>query len=135
MAANRVLNGYFSASRSSEDCDGIAALPFFMSLRAAIRAKVTAARLDFAAAADKAELARSAKRYFDLALELLAPAKPMVVCTGGLSGTGKSVLARALAPLLAPVPGALVFRSDVERKALYGVAEHDDCRPRPIAPK
>ncbi|MFZ0374166.1 MAG: aminoglycoside phosphotransferase, partial [Xanthobacteraceae bacterium] len=44
-AANGVLNGYFSAARGIEDCDGIAALPFFMSLRAAIRAKVTAARI------------------------------------------------------------------------------------------
>ena len=124
-ASNAVLNGYFSASRRSEDCDGIAALPFFMSLRAAIRAKVTAARRDLSAAKDKSDLAQSAKRYFDLALELLAPAKPAIVCTGGLSGTGKSLLARALAPHLAPVPGALVFRSDVERKALYGMAEHD----------
>ena len=47
--ANVVLNGYFAASRRDEDCDGIAALPFFMSLRAAIRAKVTAARRDLAA--------------------------------------------------------------------------------------
>ncbi len=124
-AANIVLNGYFAASRRSEDCDGIAALPFFMSLRAAIRAKVTAARRDLAAGADKDDLAQAAKRYFDLALALLIPAKPMIVCTGGLSGTGKSLLARALAPDLAPPPGALIFRSDVERKAHYGMAEHD----------
>jgi len=123
-AANGVLNGYFVASRRIEDCDGIAALPFFMSLRAAIRAKVTAARRDFAAAEDKAALAQSAKRYFDLALELLAPAKPAIICTGGLSGTGKSMLARALAPHLVPLPGAVIVRSDVERKARYGVAEH-----------
>ena len=93
-AANTVLNGYFAASRRREDCDGIAALPFFMSLRAAIRAKVTAARLDLGAADDRQEAAQSARRYFDLALELLAPAKPVVVCIGGLSGTGKSFLAR-----------------------------------------
>ncbi len=124
-AANAVLNGYFSASRRDEDCDGIAALPFFMSLRSAIRAKVTAARRDLAGAADQGDLARSAQRYFDLALELLSPAKPVIVCTGGLSGAGKSLLARALAPHLAPVPGALIFRSDVERKARYGMAEHD----------
>ncbi len=123
--ANRVLNGYFAAARRDADCDGIAALPFYMSLRAAIRAKVTAARLDFADAADKPELVQSAKRYFDLALKLLAPLKPMVVCTGGLSGTGKSVLARALAPSLPPIPGALIFRSDVERKAVFGVGEHE----------
>ncbi len=124
-AANGVLNGYFLASKRIEDCDGIAALPFFMSLRAAIRAKVTAARRGLAAAKDKSALAQSAKRYFDLALELLAPAKPMIVCTGGLSGTGKSLLARALAPHLMPLPGALIFRSDVERKARYGVADRE----------
>jgi uncharacterized protein len=118
-AANRILNGYFAASRRIADCDGIAALPFFMSLRAAIRAMTTASRLDLG----KSDIARAARRYFDLALELFAPAKPMVACTGGLSGTGKSALARALAPELAPAPGALVFRSDVERKVLYNVAE------------
>jgi predicted kinase len=111
------LNGYFAAARRTADCDGIAALPFFMSLRAAIRAMATASRFDLG----KSDVSQTARRYFDLALELLVPAKPMVVCTGGLSGTGKSILARALAPELAPAPGALVFRSDVERKALYNV--------------
>jgi uncharacterized protein len=125
IAANIVLNGYFAASRRSEDCDGIAALPFFMSLRAAIRAKVTAARRDLAKTADRDNLAQSAKRYFDLALELLAPTKAMIICAGGLSGTGKSLLARALAPHIASAAGALVFRSDVERKSFFGVAEHD----------
>ena len=124
-AANDVLNGYFTATRRIEDCDGIAALPFFMSLRAAIRAKVTAARLPLAQAEDRDKIARAAKTYFKLALDLLTEVKPVVVCTGGLSGTGKSVLARALAPLLPPLPGALVFRSDVERKLLHGVGEHD----------
>ena len=124
-AANAVLNGYFAAAGRIADCDGIAALPLFMSLRAAIRAKVTAARLDLPGPADKQALAQSAKKYFDLALKLLAPVKPTVVCTGGLSGTGKSLLARALAPTLAPPPGALIFRSDVERKALYDLAERD----------
>ena len=37
-AANQVLNGYYAAARRDADYDGIAALPFFMSLRAAIRA-------------------------------------------------------------------------------------------------
>ncbi len=40
-----------------------------------------------------------------------------------MSGTGKSSLARELAPHVAPVPGALLLRSDVERKRLFGVAE------------
>jgi uncharacterized protein len=124
-AANQVLNGYYAAARRNADCDGIAALPFFMSLRAAIRAMTTASRLDVT----KDTIARSARRYFDLALKLLAPAKPSVLGIGGLSGTGKTALARSLAPSLAPAPGALVFRSDVERKALYGVGEHERLSP------
>ncbi len=45
------------------------------------------------------------------------------MAVGGLSGTGKSVLARALAPDIAPDPGAVILRSDVVRKALFGTAE------------
>jgi uncharacterized protein len=120
-AANRVLNGYFAAARRPADCDGIAALPFFMSLRAAIRAMATASRLDVA----KKDVAMLARRYFDLALELLKPVRPAIVGVGGLSGTGKSLLAQSLAPSLTPAPGALIFRSDVERKAFYGLAENE----------
>ena len=49
----------------------------------------------------------------------------MLVAVGGLSGTGKSVLARALAPSLLPQPGAVVLRSDVLRKQLFKVNETD----------
>jgi aminoglycoside phosphotransferase family enzyme/predicted kinase len=120
-AANQVLNGYYAAAHRDADCDGIAALPFFMALRAAIRAMTTASRLDVT----KDSIARAARRYFDLAEKLLVPAKPRLLGLGGLSGTGKTILARALAPSLEPAPGALVFRSDVERKALYGLGEHE----------
>ena len=130
-AANQVLNGYFAAARRSADCEGIAALPFFMSLRAAIRAMTTASRLDVTLKT----VAQSAKRYFDLAISLLTPAKPIIIGIGGLSGTGKSLLARSLAPSLAPVPGALVFRSDVERKALYGIAENEHLPPAAYRPE
>ena len=66
---------------------------------------------------------QSARDYFALAQELIAPPKPQLIAVGGLSGTGKSLLARALAPHLPPAPGAVLLRSDVERKALYGAAE------------
>src|SRR5206468_1226082 len=57
------------------------------------------------------------------ACRFIAPAEPMLVAVGGLSGTGKSVLARALAADLAPPPGAVILRSDLERKALFEKAE------------
>ncbi len=134
-AANIVLNGYFAATRRLEDCDGIAALPLLMSLRAAIRAKVTAARLDRCKESEQASIATSAQRYFDLATGLLRRVTPVVVCTAGLSGTGKSVLARALAPLLAPAPGAVVLRSDVERKAMFGRDETAHLPPEAYRPE
>jgi hypothetical protein len=58
-----------------------------------------------------------------LAQRLLAPATPQLIAVGGLSGTGKSILARALAPAFLPLPGAVVLRSDIERKALFGAEE------------
>jgi uncharacterized protein len=122
-AANIVLNRYLAATRRREDLDALAALAFLMSMRAAIRAKVTAARA--AVAPDRAVIERSAMAYFELATALIAPPPPRLVAVGGLSGTGKSLLARALAPDLLPHPGAVVLRSDVERKALFGAAETD----------
>jgi len=121
-AANGVLNAYFLAAKRPEDCDGIAALPLFMSLRAAIRANVIAARLD-QAGSDRRSISERARRYFLLALNLLVPAVPSIVAVGGLSGTGKSVLAFALAPHIGPAPGALLLRSDVERKMMFGTPE------------
>src|SRR5581483_11235725 len=109
---NILLNDYFRNIGALSDYDGLSALPFFMSLRAAIRANVTAARVALTSGPDRAELLDSAKRYFDLACALLRTTRPHILCIGGLSGTGKSVLARALAPRLLPMPGAFVLRSD-----------------------
>jgi uncharacterized protein len=122
-AANIVLNRYLAERRRIEDLDALALLPFFLSMRAAIRAKVTAARLERASAAERPAIGRAARAYFDLAVRAIAPPAPACVAVGGLSGTGKSLLARMLAPALEPMPGAVVVRSDVERKALFGLAE------------
>jgi aminoglycoside phosphotransferase family enzyme/predicted kinase len=132
-AANIVLNRYLTETRRSENLDALATLPFFLSMRAAIRAKVTAARLERAAEADRASLARTARGYFDFARRAIAPPAPALVAVGGLSGTGKSVLARMLAPALEPMPGAVVLRSDVERKALFGMGEAEKLPPSAYA--
>lgn len=118
--ANRVLNRYLD--RSEED-DGLAAMPLFLSLRAGIRAHVTATALARAANRDsKAEMAEEARRYLDLADRLLEPRPRRLVAIGGLSGSGKSTLAAGLAPELGLRPGARVLRSDVTRKLLLGAA-------------
>jgi hypothetical protein len=118
--ANRVFNRYLD--RSEED-DGLAAVPFFLSLRAAIRAHVTATALEHqkrgAAASEK--LVCDAHRYLDLAERFLQPQPCRLVAIGGLSGAGKSTLAAGLAPELGLRPGARLLRSDVTRKLLLGV--------------
>jgi aminoglycoside phosphotransferase family enzyme/predicted kinase len=133
-AANVVLNRYLAETRRAEDLDALAALPLFLSMRAAIRAKVTAARGASAAESDRPALFRAARTYFDLACRLIEPPPPRLIAGGGLSGTGKSVLARALAPELPPAPGAVVLRSDVERKARFGIGETERLPEAAYAP-
>jgi aminoglycoside phosphotransferase family enzyme/predicted kinase len=134
VAANMVLNRYLIETHRADDLDALAALPLFLSLRAAIRAKVTAARGAGANADASPGIFRAARTYFDLAGRLIAPPAPRLVAVGGLSGTGKSVLARALAPALPPAPGAVVLRSDIERKTRFGLAETERLAAEAYAP-
>jgi aminoglycoside phosphotransferase family enzyme/predicted kinase len=129
QAANVVFNRYLMQTLRTEDLDALAALPFYLSMRAAIRAKVTAERRERAAPAAQGAIAESARRYFELARRAIEPTPAVMVATGGHSGTGKSALARALAAQLAPMPGAVVLRSDAERKALLGRQESEKLPP------
>lgn len=120
--ANTVLNRYLWRT-SEAHLAGLAALPLFLSIRAALRAKIAAAAAQVQAP-DRAQASRvEARRYFELARRCLTKASPRLVAIGGLSGTGKTTLAMALAPSLGKAPGAIVLRSDIERKRLAGVAE------------
>jgi uncharacterized protein len=133
-AASIVLNRYLAESGHDENFDGLAALPFFLSMRAAIRAKVTAVRLKQTDQEARPYIARAARTYFDWARRFIAPARPVLIAIGGLSGTGKSELARALAPQFPPAPGAVVLRSDVERKALFGKRAEEPLPPDAYLP-
>jgi uncharacterized protein len=114
--ANLVLNRHLDLT--GED-DGLAAMPLFLSLRAAIRAHVTAAAMErVAQSGAKPAMGAEARSYLDLSALLLRPRSCRLVAIGGLSGTGKSTLAATLAPSL----GARVLRSDVIRKRLFDVA-------------
>jgi hypothetical protein len=134
QAANIVLNRYLAETHRNEDLDALTALPFFLSLRAAIRAKVTAARMERAEAAERENIAKSARTYFDFAQRAITPPPPKFIAVGGLSGTGKTRLARALAPHIAPMPGAVIVRSDVERKTIFGAGETEKLPAAAYAP-
>ena len=101
--------------------DGLAALGLFLSLRAAIRAKIAAARARHLDCDGRAVAEEDARRLFRAAIAHLEPARPRLVTIGGRSGAGKSTVAFGLAPRLVPTPGAVVLRSDEIRKLLAGV--------------
>jgi aminoglycoside phosphotransferase family enzyme/predicted kinase len=115
--ANLTLNRYLDAS--NED-DGIALMPFFMAVRAAVRAHVTATQAE-EPHQDYARLGAEAKSYFDLARMLLKDEEPRLIAIGGFSGSGKSTVADHLACRIGSPPGARVIESDRLRKALHGV--------------
>jgi hypothetical protein len=107
--ANILFNRYFDNTGEGEDAlNGLRVMPLFISMRAAIRAHVEMAQNQVLEAAG----------YLETALDALAPRTPRLIAVGGLSGSGKSRMARELASHI----GARVVRSDSTRKRLAGVA-------------
>ncbi|QOZ28497.1 bifunctional aminoglycoside phosphotransferase/ATP-binding protein [Bradyrhizobium sp. CCBAU 51753] len=118
--ANRLFNSYVQTDWDTQS-DALSLLPLFLSMRAAIRANVL-----FTKRRQRQHdhtIGTQASRYFELACRLIEPEPSRLLAIGGKSGTGKSVLARDMAHLIEPRPGALVLRSDVMRKQLYHAAE------------
>lgn len=134
--ANRAFNRYLGRTDDVIPAiEGTALLPLFLSVRAQIRALVsalTAAKLDAAgAAAARAE----AQNYLSAAQRYLAPSRPALIAIGGASGTGKSAVALALAPEIDGVPGALVLRTDEIRKQLAGLRDDESLPPSAYTPE
>ena len=117
-AANRALNRYLARSG---DYGLLGPLPLWLAMRALVRAHVHAAR-----GRDGTALLHAAQAY-------LAPAPPLLIAVGGLQGTGKSTLARGLAPALGAAPGALLLRSDELRKRRFGLAPEAPLPPEAYA--
>lgn len=130
--ANLVFNRYFDAlPATDQDDDGLPLLPYFMALRAAVRAHVTAAQVTGATDTD---VRAEAEAFLCLSRMLLIPRAPRLVAVGGFSGSGKSTMAAALAPDIGPAPGARILSSDRVRKAMFGVAAETRLPPEAYAP-
>lgn len=116
--ATLVMNRYLDIS---DDEGGMALMPLFMSLRAAIRAQVLCAQAAESAEENRASLLAKVRNYVDTAVACLVQRTVRLVAIGGLSGSGKSSLAAAIAHDIGPAPGARVLSSDRIRKRLCGV--------------
>lgn len=111
--ASRALNRYLDITG---DYDGLPLLSPYIAARAAIRCHIAALQPE-----GRAE----ALGYLALAGDCLRPAAARLIAVGGLSGSGKSTVARGIAPAIAGPCGAVILRSDVIRKQLHGVAFTD----------
>lgn len=119
--ANALFNAYLERTN---ELRALVLIPLFLSCRSAVRAKTNATAAKMQADAGRArELEAAARQYLASAQDFLRPAGPQLLAIGGVSGTGKSALARRLASTVGPPPGAVILRSDVIRKALFGVSE------------
>lgn len=117
--AHAFLAGYLA---ESGDYDACRVLDVCLAHRALVRAKVKALALPALALAPEAERHAALRRldaYVGAAGAALAASSPCLVLMQGFSGSGKTWLARQLAPRL----GAVHLRSDVERKRLAGLPE------------
>lgn len=110
--AQRALQGWLEIS---EDDEATALLPLCLATRAAVRAKISGLQGE----------PDEARRYLDLAVAMFHTKAPALVALGGVSGTGKTTVARGLAPDLGRPPGAVILRSDVIRKRLFGAAPEE----------
>lgn len=121
--ANRALNAWVMAhdpSRWTELLASLVLLPCYVGLRAEIRAKTEARRPGGSAAA---------LHYLEIAGACGQSGRARLIAVGGLSGTGKSTLARALAHAAFDGVGAVHLRSDEIRKRLAGVETTDTLPP------
>jgi aminoglycoside phosphotransferase family enzyme/predicted kinase len=118
------LNAYLE---QTQDYGGLALLDFYQAYRAYVRGKVNSFLLDDARdPGRRAAITREAAHYFDLAHAYFAPRAPGVLLTSGLSGSGKSTVARRAAELI----GGIIVRSDAVRKYLSGIGVHSHAPAR-----
>ena len=111
------------------DFGGLPLLPYFETYRALVRAKVAALRAtqEQPGSQERSLECGTASRYLGWAAERARRPPPCLVLTCGLSGSGKTSLARAVA---APLD-ALHVRSDIERKRIAGLGPLDDSQSPP----
>ena len=119
--ANVILNHYLQCA-SIREIEGLALLPLFLSLRSAIRAMTGIHALAVCGKAECGSLVTEIESYAAFAASVLSPGQPQLVAIGGLSGVGKSSVAREFAAVVGSPPGAFHLRTDVERKIMHGVA-------------
>lgn len=109
-----LLNRYLEITG---DYQGLTVLPYYLSYRAMVRAKVNLFQVAHADAAKQQQFLVAYQRFIRLAQCYAIKTKPILLLTHGRSGSGKSTIATKIVKKL----GAIQIRSDVERKRMAGL--------------
>lgn len=119
--AYRFLDRYL---QDSGDYEGLRVLRFYEVYRALVRAKISAIRSGQADlnSREREDVHAELTGYIGFATKLIRPRHGAVIITHGVSGSGKSHVAKTLPDFLP----AVRLRSDVERKRILGVEPHSD---------
>ncbi|MEG4423669.1 MULTISPECIES: AAA family ATPase [unclassified Microcoleus] len=115
--ANLFLNTYLEYSG---DYEGVQLLPLFTCMRAYIRATVTSFLIDDTSISpsEKQLIKEESAAYYRFAWKSTQSHQGKLIVMSGISGTGKSTIARKLAQVL----NAIHIRSDAVRKHIAGVS-------------
>lgn len=120
--AHLLLNEYL---QRTGDYGSLRVLDYYIVYRALVRAKVCGIRAN--QDTDHAnQLRHDCSHYLELASRFTQPRRPVLILMSGLSGTGKTFVARSLAARIF----AIHIRSDVERKRLFGLGMHESSHRR-----
>ncbi|WP_181389550.1 AAA family ATPase [Leucothrix pacifica] len=120
------LNHYL---QQTGDYQGLTVLPYYISYRAMVRAKVDALRHQQSGISPQ-ELAATDTElhaYMNLALRISQPRRARLIITRGMSASGKSTISQVLSAQIS----AIRIRSDVERKRLYDLEATESAASAP----
>jgi len=114
--AHRLINTYFAYTG---DYEGLGLLPYYMSYRAMVRAKVVLFHSTQSGLDDiiQQNLRQQYRKFVALAERCTQLTPPVLLITNGLSGAGKSTVARFVIEQM----GAIQINSDTERKRLFNL--------------